>query len=274
MRLRLSASVLAMAALALPASAGATTVTQHLIDGQQLVAGLEQTAWPQQGTVNKYDANAGVTWGVPGSAAGWSNDTKCARLVRELFRHAYSWATDDWYLDQFKSIAPNTEKLQQYLPTAQHFDEIATVAALQAGDLVTFNKLATDDIDHTAIVVQVTGLAANMAQVAGTVGYAVQVLDSTSKPHGWNINGTNHVDPVAPNHPFWSWADSRRLDGAGITVTEYEGAGTGWMILYANAPGTTGAGKVYGWRWGVNEGELWKVSDGHKVMVARATAEE
>jgi hypothetical protein len=263
MKPRLSATILTMAVLALPASAAATTpVTQHLTDGEQLVTNLGLTAWPQQGSINRYDedhADAGVTWGTVGVASGWSSDTKCARLVRELFGHAYSWATDSWFTQQFGSTSPDTAQLRTHMATAQHFDVIDTVTALQAGDIVMIDKAA--DVDHTAVVRQVTALPGGMTPQAGTVQYAVQVLDSTSNPHGYLINGTNH--------PYKQWADTRRLDGTGTSVTEYDGAGYGWMVLYADATD----GKVYGWRWGVNESAISKISDGHSVMFARATDE-
>lgn len=261
MRLRLPVTILATAALALPASAAATTASDHLTSGQQLVAGLSLTAWPGQGTINKYDhdgLNSGVTWGTAGVAAGWSNDTKCARLVRELFRRAYTWATDPWFTAEFGSIGPDTEEWQAHLATAHHFDVVTDVPTLQGGDIVTLNKTA--DVDHTAVVQSIAVLANPVSPVAGTVQYAVRVLDSTSKPHGVNISSTNVK--------YGTHADSRRSESGGV-VTEYEGAGYGTIVLYANADGT-----VYGWRWGVDEGAIWKVSDGHVVMFGRATVEE
>ncbi|HEX8155766.1 MAG TPA: hypothetical protein VF526_00155 [Solirubrobacteraceae bacterium] len=42
------------------------------------------------------------------------------------------------------------------------------------------------------------------------------------------------------------------------------GAGYSWMVLYANAAD----GKMYGWRWGVNESAISKISEGHTVMFA------
>ena len=263
MRLRLPATAMAIAALALPASAAATTATQHLTDGQQLVTNLGLTAWPGQRSINTYDAdnaNAGVSWGTPGLAAGWSNDTKCARFVRELFGHAYSWATDAWFTQEFDSTSPDTEQLVANMPSAEHFDVVTTVTALEAGDLVMFDKAGTG-VDHTVVVRQKVSLADGITPVAGTVQYAVQVIDSTSNPHGYLINGTNHA--------YKQWADTRRLDGSGTSVTEYNGAGYGWMVLYANSS----TGTVYGWRWGVNESAISKVADGHTVMFARATVE-
>jgi hypothetical protein len=263
MKGRLSATALAVAIFALPASAAATTpVTQHLTAGQQLVTGLGLTAWPGQGTINKYDAdgaNAGVTWGTAGVAAGWSNDTKCARFVRELFGRAYSWATDAWFTQQFGSTSPDTAQLRTHMAAAQHFDVVNSVTALQAGDLVMFDKATGED--HTAVVRQKLSLANGITPQAGTVQYAVQVVDSTSNPHGYLINGTNHT--------YKQWADTRRLDGSGTSVTEYNGAGYGWMVLYANSSN----GTIYGWRWGVNESAISKISDGHTVMFARATSE-
>lgn len=262
MRLRVPATLLTMALLALPASATATTATEHFTAGEQLVNNLERTPWPGQAAINQYDTGgtAGVTWGTLGSPVGWSNDTKCARMVRELYRHAYSWATDTWFTDEFHSIGPDTEQLQQYMPTAHHFDVIEAVGALQPGDLVMFNKSGTG-VDHTVVVREVTPLGAGMAQEAGKVGYAVRVIDSTSNPHGDDIDGVDHK--------FKAWADTRRED-VGTDTIEHNGAGSGWMILYANADGT-----IHGWRWGVNEGALWMVSPaGNKVMFARTTVEE
>ena len=263
MRLRLPAAALTLAILALPASASATTATQHLTDGEQLVTNLGLTAWPGQGAINAYDAdgaNAGVGWGTPGVAAGWSNDTKCARFVRELFRRSYGWATDAWFAQELGSTSPDTDELVANMPSAEHFDVVGTVAALQSGDLAMFDKAGTG-VDHTVVVRQVTSLPGGISPVAGTVQYAVQVVDSTSNPHGYLINGTNHT--------YKQWADTRRLDGSGTSVTEYSGAGYGWMVLYANASD----GTVYGWRWGVNESAISKVSDGHAAMIARATVE-
>jgi len=60
--------------------------------------------------------------------------------------------------------------------------------------------------DSILRVEPVYGLTGGLTQETGTVQYAVQVLDSTSSPHGWLINGTNH--------PYKDWADTRRLDGA------------------------------------------------------------
>ncbi len=263
MRLRLPATALTIAALALPASAAATTATQHLTDGQQLVTNLALTAWPGQNAINKYDsdgANSGVMWGTAGVAAGWSNDTQCARFARELFGRAYSWATNAWFTAEFGSTSPDTEQLVANLPSADHFNLVNTVTSLQAGDLVMFDKTGTG-VDHTVVVRQVTSLPGGITPQAGTVQYAVQVIDSTSNPHGYLINGTNHT--------YKQWADTRRLDGSGTSVTEYNGAGYGWMVLYANSSN----GLVYGWRWGVNESAISKVSDGHTVMFARATVE-
>jgi len=75
--------------------------------------------------INNYDAddaNAGVTWGTAGVASGWSNDTTCARLVRELFGHAYSWATDSWFSQEFGSTSPDTQQLRTHMAAAHHFD--------------------------------------------------------------------------------------------------------------------------------------------------------
>ncbi len=262
MRLRLPVTVLAMTALALPASAAATTATQHFTAGQQLVDNLDKIAWPLQATVNTYDTGgtAGVTWGTDGSTAGWSNDTKCARLVRELFGHAYSWATDSWFEQEFGSFSPDTEELVAGMPTAEHFDEVTTVAGVQPGDVVMFDKAAADLVDHTAVVREVRTLSGGKTPQAGTIQYAVQVIDSTSNPHGLLISKT---DP-----DYKDYVDLRRSEAGGV-VTEYPGAGYGWMVLYAS----TSDGKVYGWRWGVNESAIWKVSDGHKVGFARATTE-
>jgi hypothetical protein len=252
-----------MAALALPASATATTpVTDHLTAGEQLVTNLGLTAWPAQGTINKYDADgldSGVVWGTPETASGWSNDTKCARLVDELLGHAYSWATSTWFEQQLGGFAPDTAKWVLNVANATHLETVGTVAEVQAGDVVLIDKAT--GVDHTAVVRQVTSLPGGITPQDGTVQYAVQVLDSTSNPHGYNINGTNHS--------YKQWADTRRLDGSGTSVTEYDGAGYGWMVLYANVAD----GKVYGWRWGVNESEINKISDGHKVLFARVTEE-
>lgn len=264
MRRSVPAIALATAALALPASATATApATLHLTDGEQLVTNLALTAWPGQGAFNTYDADAptgGVTRGMPGIATGWSNDTKCARLIDDLLSHSYTWATSTWFKAVFAgSTTPDTAKwLAADLAAATHLEPVDTVAGVAAGDIVLLDKAGTG-VDHTAVVRQVTALTGGLTPQDGTVQYAVQVLDSTSNPHGWLINGTSH--------PYSDWADTRRLDGAGSSVTEYDGAGYGWMVLYANVSD----GKAYGWRWGVNESDISRISDGHGVKFARVT---
>ncbi len=264
--LRFPAAVLAMTVLAVPASAGATTrVTEHLTAGQQLVKGLKDTAaWPAQASINKYDSddlNTGVTWGTPGLAGGWTNDTRCARLLNELLAHAYpSWATSTWF-DQFDSTSPDTATwAAQFVGTSSptHIDEVGTVAAVLPGDIVLIDRVAgSSSPDHTAVVTEVTPLPTGKTPVDGTVQYAVRVIDSTSSPHGDKMKGST------------GWADSRRSEAADGTVTEYNGAGDGWMVLYASSLD----GKVYGWRWGVNESALNKISDGHRIVLARVTDE-
>ncbi len=264
MRLRIPALALATAALALPASAAATApATQHLTDGEALVTNLARTPWPGQAAVNMYDADTptgGVTWGIPGFATGWSNDTKCARLIDDLLSHAYTWATSTWFKAVFAdSTKPDTAKwMAADLATATHLESVDTVAAVAPGDVVLFDKAGTGT-DHTVVVREVTSLSGGLTPETGTVQYAVQVLDSTSAPHGWLINGINH--------DYKEWADTRRLDGEGTAVTEYNGAGYGWMVLYANVSD----GKAYGWRWGVNESEINRISDGHGVKFVRVT---
>src|SRR5215213_3606414 len=187
MRRSLPATLLTLAVLALPASAAATTpVTQHLTDGEQLVTNLGLTGWPDQGAINTYDEdglNSGIAWGTAGLPSGWSNDTKCARLVDDLLGHSYSWATSTWFQQQFGSLTPDTAKWVTKVEAATHVETVGTVAALQAGDIVLFDKAT--GTDHTVIVRQVTSLAGGITPQAGTVQYAVQVLDSTSNPHGW-----------------------------------------------------------------------------------------
>jgi hypothetical protein len=266
MRLRLTALALTTAALALPASAAATApATQHLTDGEQLVTNLALTPWSAQGgqaAINMYDADAptgGVTWGTPGLAAGWSNDTKCARLIDDLLSHAYSWATSTWFKAVFGGTTPDTAKwMAADFATATHLESVDTVAAVAPGDVILFDKAGTGT-DHTVVVRQVTALSGGLTPETGTVQYAVQVLDSTSNPHGWLINGTTH--------DYKDWADTRRLDNADGSVTEFNGAGYGWMVLYANVSD----GKAYGWRWGVNESDISRISDGHGVKFARVT---
>jgi hypothetical protein len=201
-----------------------------------------------------------VTWGLPGLAAGWSNDTKCARLVDDLLSHAYTWATSTWFKAVFAgSTSPDTAKwMAADLATATHLEAVDTVAAVAPGDIVLFDKAGTG-VDHTVVVRQIVSLTGGLTQETGTVQYAVQVLDSTSNPHGWLINGTTHE--------YKAWADTRRLDGADGSVTEYNGAGNGWMVLYAKESD----GTPYGWRWGVNESDISRISDGHGVKFARVT---
>ena len=61
---------------------------------------------------------------MPGIATGWSNDTKCARLIDDLLSHAYTWATSTWFKAVFaNATTSDTAKwLAANLTTATHLD--------------------------------------------------------------------------------------------------------------------------------------------------------
>lgn len=260
MRLRnVAASIGAgiLAALApTPQVAMAGPVTDHLTEAEELVDELNSIGWPTESSYNKYCGSgctgSVVTWGTPGTPTSYYNESQCAPFVTQLLKHTYSWATSSYFSSEFSSTSPNSARYYDRINAGavDHMDKITKVADLEPGDIIAikYEAGASGGSGHTPVVRSLDGTVVTDSD-PNTTEYVVEVVDSTSNPHG--------TAPVADGR------DDSRSSGS----TEYSGAGYGFMVFYADANGD-----FYGYRWGTDESTFHSVTT-RPIVAARMTSE-
>jgi hypothetical protein len=249
-------------AVQVPASATAGSDALYTTVSE-LAGQLNSIAWPGQwdsnfypGAKDKPEVATTVVWGTPGDPSSYVSEAKCAALVTAALEHTFGWATELYLQQQFLPNPPSAA-IPGVSPTAAdyyagfvaghgagHFSTKTTVPALAPGDLIAIKYPAgSSDTGHMMIVAQPPSHpAANE--------WAVQVIDSTSNPHG--------VASTASNSPYLSYPDTRASG-----TTEYSGIGRGWIIIDTDATGVP-----TGYRWGVNESTTYAVSDRPMIFEA------
>jgi hypothetical protein len=263
MKTTLIRAAVAAAALsvAIQVPASATTGSDALHAAASELAGqLNSITWPDQSANNFYPGPGVATtvvWGTPGIAISYQSKAKCAALVTAALEHTFGWATELYLQQQFLPNPPSAA-IPGVSPTAAdyyagfvaghgagHFSAKTTVPALAPGDLIAIKYPAgSSDTGHMMIVAQPPSLTANANE------WAIQVIDSTSNPHG--------AASVTKGSPYLSYPDTR-ADG----TTEYSGIGRGWIIVDTDA-----AGVPTGYRWGVNESTTYSVSNRPMIFEA------
>lgn len=157
------------------------------------------------------------------------NNTKCSPLVTHLFKTVYNW---DWknysFYDPLLKVTKSTASPTPYqyielIKEGKGFaQQVMTLNAVQAGDILNWWQVGTDASDHTMIVAQVNwnsakpypvGYPDSNPALAGTTFYEVRVIDSSSSTHT---------------------ADSRMVNVNG-TVTQISGIGTGIIGVLVDA---------------------------------------
>lgn len=246
-----------LAAFALsPRPVMAAPVTQHLAEAEELVDQLNAIGWPSESSYNAYCASgctgSVVTWGTPGTPRSYFNKSQCAPFVTKLLAHTYAWATSAYFRDEFASTSPDSARYYDRINagTVDHMDKITKVTSLAPGDIlaIKYEAGASGGSGHTVVVRSLAGTVVTDSDPA-TTEYVVQVVDSTSNPHG--------TAPVADGH-----GDSRSSGS-----TEFSGVGYGFMVLYGDADGD-----FYGYRWGTDESAFHPVTT-RPIVAARVTAE-
>jgi hypothetical protein len=222
--------------------------SQALLNSQDDIAdSLVAIGWPTAdtgnydfypGALNHPDNGTSVIWGTPGSPTTYHGETKCAPFLTQSLTHSYTWATSSYFTTNFGSTSPSSAQYYDALSagTAQHFDSVAHVQDLQAGDVIVIkftDHPASGATGHTMTVksVQTYNRDAN----PDTTEYAIQVIDSTDNPHGL----------VRSTAPYVNFPDTRATTS---NTTEYSGIGKGWIFIQVDS-----AGVPVGYWWGVNE---------------------
>jgi hypothetical protein len=222
--------------------------SQALLNSQDDIAdSLAAIGWPSADTGN-YDFYPGalshpdngtsVIWGTPGSPTTYHGETKCAPFLTQSLMHSYTWATSSWFTANFGSTSPNSTQYYTALSagTAQHFDSVAHVQDLQAGDVIAIKYTDSQPGGATGHTMTVKSLQTyNRDANTATTEYAVRVIDSTENPHG----------VVRSTAPYVNFPDTRATTS---NTTEYSGIGKGWIFIQIDS-----AGVPVGYWWGVNE---------------------
>jgi hypothetical protein len=171
---------------ALPRGAEAATPA-HLGWAQSLVDTIKPAA-------NDYGDPAQISWKGSNGLAHSTNRTKCASLVTQLLEKAY----DPDFVGWFGCTSPHAAAYHDAIEVEDGFDLIESILDIQPGDIVairyddagcsqltcgTFTGCTTSG--HVAIVAAAPTLRSPVSPlVAGTIQYALPIIDSSSTYHG------------------------------------------------------------------------------------------
>ncbi|NUT91865.1 MAG: hypothetical protein HOY78_07515 [Saccharothrix sp.] len=217
------------------------TSTPHLLEAEQLVSYLSLPTCPL--TNNRYktpDQPNIVTWGSPGDATTWVNQSQCASFQTAVLKRTYKWATSKFFAAHFGLASPFARDYQAAFARddVPHFQRITRVADLRPGDLVAIDY-DNDQDTNTGHIVMVRSLRGTYLAPSGGLNfpgetqYAVEVVDCTAEPHGLHGVGSYSAFP-----------DSRIFNATAAT----DGAGFGHMMFYASDE----TGEFTRYRWSVN----------------------
>ncbi|MFF5477697.1 hypothetical protein ACFY5C_10215 [Streptomyces sp. NPDC012935] len=224
--------------------------TNHLASALELAGNLNSIGWDGgQDTYNSYSTAGEVKWGTPGEGTTYRAHTQCAPFVTQVLKHAYPWATDTYFRQNFGSTSPYAEQYQKAIAkdSTQNFDRVTDVAAIRAGDIIAVDYDPTASTSPSGHVMIATGSSAgedNTDTDPGTTEYVFPVVDSTSSRHGTD---TQYPDT--------------RAAGKG-------GAGTGYIVLVADSTGT-----IVGHRWSPTDNTV-RTTEEQPLAVGRVTQDD
>jgi hypothetical protein len=243
---------------------------RHLREAQRLIDHLTPGKPNPRNTYLRLGEKTVLSWG---RYAPYRVRADCASFVVHVLWHSYpDWATRDFFQREFGDATPPARVLYQRFATAivPHFTRIDKVTALTPGDIIIIdyqngasgsmngvsgsnNDLATPT-GHTAIIRSIRGAyPGRTGSQPGLVQYAVQVIDDTRSPHG---------TPTAPSYP--GYPDTRIYANNKVG----DGAGYGYMILYADAA----TRELSGYRWSPTDPKA-HLTD-HKILAVRITPDQ
>ncbi|WP_433269207.1 hypothetical protein ACQPZF_06300 [Actinosynnema sp. CS-041913] len=215
--------------------------TPHLLQAEQLVGYLSLPTCPLANNTYKSPAQPNiVTWGSPGDATTWFNQSQCASFQTAVLKRTYPWATSGFFSRHFGLASPFARDYRAAFEHSRipHFRRVRRVADLRPGDLIAIDYRNDQDTNTGHIVMVRSVRGTYVAPVAslnfpGETQYAVEVVDCTAEPHG--VHGVGS---------YFAFPDSRIFNSTARTG----GAGFGHMMFYASD--RTGGFTRY--RWSVN----------------------
>ncbi|MBB5957503.1 hypothetical protein FHS29_004098 [Saccharothrix tamanrassetensis] len=217
------------------------TSAPHLLEAEQLIGYLSLPTCPlANNTYKTPDQPNVVTWGSPGDATTWFNQSQCASFQTAVLKRTYRWATSKFFRRHFGLSSPFARDYRAAFERSgiPHFRRVRRVADLRPGDLIAVDYRNDQDTNtgHIVMVRSLRGVyAAPVASLnfPGETQYAVEVVDCTSEPHGLHGVGS-----------YSSFPDSRIFNA----TAKINGAGTGHMMFYASDE----TGEFTRYRWSVN----------------------
>jgi hypothetical protein len=199
----------------------------------------EVIAQPGQLAENVYTTSSPVLQRMIASVQAARNRSVCGTFITMLFENSVGWTSSDFFHSFNKNMdscqvgtvngtqegtsSPDAAQYQYKIASCPStgtitFTPRATITAVQVGDIIAVGYPERTDITgHVLMVRSVPVASANLpAGPAGSTGYTVEVIDSTSTPHGAG-----------------DWRGG----------TTGQGLGTSTFVLYADASGTVVASR-------------------------------
>ena len=198
----------------------------------------EVKANPSQLLENAYTAS-GTDLERMSSGVKATNRNVCGTLVTKLFQKSLGFTSDDFYKSFNKAMdgtcqvgsidgvqkgttSPNAAQYRYKLANCGgtgpiKFTRRKTIGEVRSGDVLAVVYPDRTDITGHVMIVRAAPVADKLLPPgpSGSTGYAVEIIDSTSTPHG-----------QAARYPDWRGGDSG------------QGLGSGTFVLYASSTGT------------------------------------
>lgn len=156
------------------------------------------------------------------------NNTQCAPFVTQLLKLTYN-LSNAFFQSWSNSNSPNSAQYFDAINAGTSFTKIPKVAHIQRGDIIAIKYIQSDgsgNSGHTMIASTLPKLVAQTNPIVNnTLQYELQILDSTSTPHG---------------------QDDSRINTSG------QGLGRGTIRIYA-----TTSGDVAGYTWSKTGGTFY-----------------
>ncbi|MFC5801518.1 LamG domain-containing protein [Streptomyces formicae] len=182
-----------------------------------------------------------VVWGQPSDPASWVARARCSSFITRVLRQSYPWATEAYFSTHFHDSGPEAADYHDGFKAGAgpRFQRIRKVADLRPGDLISVHYNGTDanNTGHIVMVRQVKGVFTGSMNFAGETQYAVEIIDSTSDPHG--VYGLS---------TYGQYPDTRMVSD--VPGENFTGVGIGHMMFYAS----DATGEFSRYRFSVNTG--------------------
>jgi hypothetical protein len=203
---------------------------------------------------------ANNVWGSPASITVDPDgtvhaQTKCGSFTALLLKAAYPGTITDTVLNNLTGFdSPFAldwyTAIQSGAASASgiQFHKRASVASIQAGDILASAYTTSGDTGHVMTVKSITLTAAGTTLTAdlankgipgvGTVNkYQVTVYDSTNSPHG-----------AYTSNPAWDTRYKQVLPDSTVQWVNDTGIGSGTIVIYEEV----GTGRIVAWAWNVS----------------------